>query len=519
MKGAFSGSIWAARSQLNRDWDTGEERIWVLARHIQRKMNTTGEESRRVRCTSQSVSPRCLSLPRWRTHGTWPFKCACDIIRFVVRQCLVNLVGNAIKFTERGHVHVNARTIEDGGKPFVRFDVVDAGIGIPADKRQAIFDSFTQADGGTARKYGGTGLGLSITRQLVELLGGRIYLESAPGKGSTFSFEIPVGLDGTSAPTQEHRDLPDCQAIEFDQSDACRTGLSGRVLVAEDVPANQRLIRHLLEREGLEVSLAADGDEAISKALLESFDVILMDMQMPNTNGRDATRALRKRGMKTPIIALTAEAMTGDERRCLKAGCDDYLSKPIDRKRLFSILGRYLSCRERRKEEQEMRHEPVKAIRETIDAIAEQADEMNRLMCDEPVAESLPGRDAAGDVECVIDFEQLISRVVDEDLIGEIMPVCVDDNRQRLEMLAEAVGKNDGESIKSCAHSIKGSAANLGAMRLSEPACRLEQLASEGDLSKARELLEEIRTEFDKLETFVGRPDWMQTAKEQSKAS
>jgi len=429
-----------------------------------------------------------------------------------LRQCLLNLVGNAVKFTERGHVHVRVSPVEDDGKLLIRIDVIDTGIGIPTDRRQAIFQLFTQADGTTTRKYGGTGLGLAITKQLVELLGGRIDLKSDLGKGSTFSLTIPAGLDATSLPAPGDSGTADELNAECKRADKPRLDLSGRVLVAEDVPANQMLIGQILEKAGIEVSMAADGTEAIDKALSESFDVILMDVQMPRTNGREATRRPRKRGLTTPIIALTAEAMTGDEKKCLDAGCDEYLSKPINREELLETLGSYLPRRDPRREEQEMRKKPTETSPQAVDSMTEQVDQMSRLITDGTVSGAEPER-PSGDAECVVDFEQLISRVVDEDLVEQIMPVCVDDNRQRLRMLTEAVSENDSKNVKSYAHAIKGSAGNMGAKRLSEPAGRLEQLASQGDLSQAKELLGRIRSEFEKLETFVAIPNWMEIAK------
>ena len=159
-----------------------------------------------------------------------------------------------------------------------------------------------------------------------------------------------------------------------------------------------------------------------------------------------------------------------------------------------------------------MRNEPTETSPGEIDSITEQVDQMSQLISDDPVSGAECERPAC-DAECVVNFEQLISRVVDEDLVEEIMPVCVEDNRQRLKMLTEAVARNDGGGIRNYAHSIKGSAANMGATRLSEPAGKLEHLAVQGDLSQAKELLSQIKTEFEKLETFVASPNWMEIAK------
>lgn len=254
-----------------------------------------------------------------------------------VRQCLLNLVSNAIKFTDQGHVFVNVSREDCEGQAFIRFDVEDTGTGIEPDKLDLIFDAFTQADGSTCRKYGGTGLGLTITRRLAHLLGGKITVKSEPGKGSVFSLSIPAGTEAASYDKYEFvNDL----AEPVDEHPAL--AITGRVLVAEDAPANQMLIEALLKRIGLEVTLVDDGVKAVERATEEAFDLILMDMQMPNMNGFEAAARLRKIGLCTPIIAVTARAMKGDEGECLKAGCDDYLSKPISRDRLEALIGRYI---------------------------------------------------------------------------------------------------------------------------------------------------------------------------------
>ena len=260
-----------------------------------------------------------------------------------LRQCLINLIGNAVKFTEQGHIHVHVSVENHGSEPFIRFDVEDTGIGIPEDKQALVFESFSQADGSHTRKYGGTGLGLTITRQLVEILGGQITLSSQTGQGSVFSFTIPAGIDVAGQQSQETHYI----TIENNHKDA-QIGhykFSGHVLVAEDTPTNQMLIRVLLEQAGLQVVIVNDGNQAVQKAITQQFDLVLMDIQMPNMNGYDATKVIRKKGITTPIIALTAHAMKGDDKKCLNAGCDDYLTKPIDRRALLEVIGKYLSAK------------------------------------------------------------------------------------------------------------------------------------------------------------------------------
>jgi len=258
-----------------------------------------------------------------------------------VHQCLINLVDNAVKFTTQGCVGIHVSVENDGAGAYIRFDVADTGIGIACEQQAGIFESFTQADGSTTRKFGGSGLGLTITRQLAELLGGELSLSSEPGEGSVFSLLIPAGVDVESQPSLDRhsisgycgRDAETAEDLEF----------SGRVLVAEDSPTNQTLMKLLLEKMGLEVSVAQDGNEAVSKALSELFDMIFMDIQMPHMNGYEATKVLRDKRISTPIVALTANAMKGDDKKCIDAGCDEYMSKPIDRRKLPGVVGKYLS--------------------------------------------------------------------------------------------------------------------------------------------------------------------------------
>jgi signal transduction histidine kinase/BarA-like signal transduction histidine kinase len=256
-----------------------------------------------------------------------------------LRQCLVNLLNNAIKFTEQGHVYLNVSLETINQTPHIRFDIEDTGIGIPKDKQLLVFEAFTQADGSHTRKFGGTGLGLTITRQLVELLGGQISLQSDEGRGTIFTIQMPLGVDADSqSVTFRHN------AIEALQSEFSNPliPIKGNILVAEDARANQALIRIMLQKMGLDVTIVEDGRQAVEKISNGRYDLILMDMQMPVMNGYDAARQIKAMGIQIPVIALTAHAMKGDEEKCRQAGCDDYLAKPIDRTKLEKILRHYL---------------------------------------------------------------------------------------------------------------------------------------------------------------------------------
>ena len=267
-----------------------------------------------------------------------------------LRQILINLVGNAIKFTEAGSVRLVTRLLRsDDGPPRLCFDVIDTGIGMTQEQLTHVFRSFAQADSSTNRKFGGTGLGLTIAKRLAEKLGGDITVKSTHGEGSTFTVTVGTGpLDGV-----ELLDNPTETQLK-DHSDrkraAANVKLDCRVLLAEDGPDNQRLISFLLKKAGAEVAVAENGQIAHDLALAARnegtpFDVILMDMQMPVMDGYYATGKLREAGYTGPIIALTANAMSTDRDKCLNAGCDDYMIKPIDHKKLISLVAKYASGR------------------------------------------------------------------------------------------------------------------------------------------------------------------------------
>lgn len=264
-----------------------------------------------------------------------------DSIR--LRQCIINLVNNAIKFTEQGHVYLSVALEEKDGTYYLWFGVEDTGIGVPEDKVGSIFESFTQVDGAMSRKHGGTGLGLAITRKLCELMGGQLSVTSKVNEGSLFTILVPAGiekLDDNTAVWNKYQVIDELN--ELSQNEKGMNMCNGKILVAEDNPSNQKLITILLRKIGLEVTIAEDGQKAVEKCDAETFDIILMDMQMPNMNGYEATHQLRSQGVTTPIIAVTANAMMGDEEKCLEAGCNGYISKPIDRNKLTEVINQHL---------------------------------------------------------------------------------------------------------------------------------------------------------------------------------
>lgn len=249
-----------------------------------------------------------------------------------IKQILFNLLGNAIKFTERGWVELSVAPLSTGG---VRLAVTDTGIGIPETAIGTLFEMFSQADNSDSRRHGGAGLGLAISRQLALLMGGGISCQSEPGRGSVFICELPL-VAGADRPTPE---TPP-PAVPS------RNLLRGRVLLAEDNPVNRMVAAGLLRKLGLDVSLASNGREAVAQQLAGGFDIILMDCQMPDMDGYEATARLRAAGVdRTPIIALTASVLPEDRERCLAAGMNDHLAKPVSGVALHDVLARWLSPR------------------------------------------------------------------------------------------------------------------------------------------------------------------------------
>lgn len=249
-----------------------------------------------------------------------------------LRQVLVNLHSNALKFTSEGEVRLRVRLLDRTHSwARLRFALSDTGVGIPADKQETIFDPFRQADGSITRRYGGTGLGLAICRRLVEAMGGSISVESQPGVGSTFSFDVIFGRG-------------DPAGIQGQQGGAALEALNARVLLVDDNEIGCRLAVRILERQGCDVSVARGGCEAVEKARSGEFDAVLMDLQMPDLDGLEATRRIRmedlRLGRHTPVIVLTANASEDDRRRSLEAGADEFLSKPLDLIRLHEAIQR-----------------------------------------------------------------------------------------------------------------------------------------------------------------------------------
>ncbi len=423
---------------------------------------------RPVDCSPAELLAEIQSLMRGRTAekglsfevnliGSIPQTIRTDPVR--LRQILLNLVGNAIKFTDHGEVRLEARLLdgrEDGSsnvEPRMRFDVIDTGIGISEGDLARLFTPFQQADDSLTRRHGGTGLGLTISKKLAAILGGTISVKSELGKGSTFIATVATGpledvpmLSGDEALVVQRDENGREPAVPREAS-----AQDCRVLLAEDGPDNRRLITHMLERAGAVVAQAEDGGIAVAKALAardegRPFHVILMDMQMPNVDGYEATTALREQAYTGPIIALTAHAMSRDRDRCLSAGCDAYVTKPVDRKALIRL-----------------------------------------------VAQFAPKHDALGSSPDDSSAEPIVSDMADDPDIAEILDAFIDELPHRVAKLKQALAQADLASLRAMAHQLKGSGGGYGFTVISQAAARLESsIKAQADLDEVRMQVEQL---------------------------
>ena len=376
-----------------------------------------------------------------------------------LRRILMNLIGNAVKFTERGEVAVRvAAEVKDAEGVRLHFAVADTGIGIPLDKQKEVFEAFAQADSSITRRFGGTGLGLAISAQLVQMMGGRLWVESQPGRGSTFHFTARFGVakepGGRSAPARAQQGAP----LQTQTRDAAfeRPARPLRILLAEDNPVNQQLAVHLLERRGHSVVAAETGRKALAALGKDRFDLVLMDVQMPEMDGLEATAAIRAKekasGGHVPIVAMTAHAIKGDAERCLAAGMDAYISKPI---------------------------EPAELI-ETVERLSVA-----------PAAEdqaTLSGRPSPrAPIPPTLDRAAVLDRVGgDEAFLRRLVKVFLSDGPKRVAVMRKALAEGNAESLARAAHAFKGTVGIFGAHDVVEASGHLEMLARAGDLTAAR---------------------------------
>lgn len=365
-----------------------------------------------------------------------------------LKQLLMNLVNNAIKFTEEGSVTVVAKLVETDGKPKLQFAVRDTGIGIPAEKLQSVFDPFIQADNSVTRKYGGTGLGLPFSRRIANALGGELTVTSEVGRGSVFTATIETGeLTGVTITAR-----PPVETVgDVAQPTSTKVTLEGlRILLVDDGETNRKLIGLFLTRNGAHVEMAENGALALHAALQAHFDVILMDMQMPVMDGYTATARLRATGYRGPILALTAHAMKGDREKCEAAGCSGYLAKPVNMDEL------------------------VRTVRQSV----------HMASASSYAAEANPPV-ATGPMKATPAVAKHRSTLPTDDAeIHSLVVEFIESIPARLDAMEAALASDDFDEVARLAHALKGSGGTAGYGCFTDPAGRVE------DLAKARESLE-----------------------------
>jgi len=407
-----------------------------------------------------------------------------------LRQVLSNLIGNAIKFTEHGEIAVRVERTdlipqppslpgkgEYGGSPprsgeglgegsgevDLHFLVRDTGVGIPEDKQDAIFEAFRQADDSATRQYGGIGLRLDIARQLVELMGGRIWVESEVGKGSSFHFIVTLKRHAGALQALDQIERP---AVEEERPTL-------RVLLAEDSPTSQLIAVANLKKAGHTVQVADNGQKAVEALEEGEFDLVLMDVAMPEMDGLEATRTIRQRekesGDHIPIIAMTAFATQDYRQKCGDAGMDGYVTKPVSADELFRTIESFMS----RKRDARVVEEPPSRPPVDLDEALEVVD---------------------GDV----------------DLLQAVVEMSLGECPEQIELLREALAQQHAPGVEAAAHRLKGVMGNLGGLVARDVAQRLETMGEEGDLGGGAVALEELEKEMERVAAFYSEPGWEQ---------
>ncbi len=388
--------------------------------------------------------------------------------RMRLQQVLLNLAGNAIKFTHSGEVEISVRCLSQERDAWLEFAVRDSGIGIPPADLERLFQPFAQGDPSMARRYGGTGLGLSICKNLVQMMGGQIWVESEEGQGTTVFFQtrLPLAKEvpgGDDAPA--HVPITACAPL--------------RILLAEDNIANQKVAKYILRERGHIVDIASDGKEAVRLSEQSPYDVILMDLQMPELNGLDATAAIRKRedgGRRIPIVAMTAHAMQSDRDRCLAAGMDGYLCKPVRREDLI----------------------------ETVEKLA--AKDYHRKPSDRLPAQGEDPQPAVSNPQSVLpdsaafDLDAALARLDGNfELFKEMTQIFFSDALGLVPEMRAAAAAGDAATIERKAHRLKGTLLYLGAEAVVEAVARVEFLARSGDLAGAATAIRTVEEEMPRL--------------------
>ncbi|HBI24803.1 MAG TPA: hypothetical protein DDX84_11530 [Nitrospiraceae bacterium] len=403
-----------------------------------------------------------------------------------IKQILTNLINNSIKFTNKGYIRVDV-VCEDQGNSMTKLcvSVEDTGIGIPQDKLDHIFDKFTQADTSTTRQYGGSGLGLAICKQLLKLMGGEIMVTSQPGHGSKFSFTLNL-LQGTQDSIKQG------PGIIKDWNNVSYHAL---VLVAEDNLINQKVVVNMLEKFGCDVHIVSNGKEAVQSFGKYTYDLVIMDCQMPEMDGYEATAEIKRRqdtDKLIPIVGMTANAMQGEREHCLKSGMDDFILKPVRMDDMARILNKWCSSTK------------IKRIsKDTVET--NRSVEINK-------SDFKPGRPVGAGLSddiypltpnnlyAMIDKEGALERMGgDEKLFQELLQLYIEQIPQHILQIGAAINSLNREVIKRIAHTVKGASANVGAVTIQQAAIEIESAVNKEDLENLRHRLEKMKTEAGKL--------------------
>lgn len=383
-----------------------------------------------------------------------------------LNQIIGNLLGNAVKFTDHGHVALHLDIQTERGEEHLLIKVEDTGIGIPQDKVEIIFNKFTQADISTTRKYGGTGLGLAITRELVSLMGGRIWLESVPGQGTSFFVLLPIVWADGSAIAREVEQVQ----VSAGPHSATNFGKCS-VLIVDDHPVNLLFMRKALQKAGFsEIDEAVSGLDALGLITQKTYQLIFMDCQMPEMDGFETARQTRQMpdslNALTPIIAVTADAMKGAREKCLAAGMNDYISKPIEMTKLNAVLGQWLA---------------------------------GTVPSEAPILESTATQPILPTSEKVLDWDHF-DLFTDKDPVQEreLVNIFTTYGNETLAAIAAAYAARDRNVWRGMCHKLKGSAANLGAVALAS-CCAIAEHAHEEDFTVLAQHLANIATEYERV--------------------
>ena len=392
-----------------------------------------------------------------------------------LRQILINLIGNAIKFTKKGEVAIRVNKISGGEKTVkIRFRVIDTGVGITPEVQKRLFSPFTQADSSTTREYGGTGLGLVISKQLIEAMNGTIGIEQNTSIGTTFWFEIECLVAQTN---NQQKKSTQTKTTSQKQLLAHMNTFKGRALVVEDVFVNQQVALSMLVRMGLNVDVVGNGRESIARVSEHTYDLIFMDIHMPIMDGFEATRHIRQlekqSNRRQPIIAMTANALTGDREKCLQVGMDDYISKPVQWAELIALIGKWLPLS--KEETKVSATQQCNSKPKTLDFVLDETI-LNGL---DDMMSAIPGR-----------FKRL-------------METYLESATSHLDKITIALQNNNSEQVYSSAHSLKSQSGSVGALGLVNLCTKMETAGRQKNLVGVLDILEQARADFNSIKPMI----------------